>query len=229
MSLPNLSDTLRVLSDQTSQHQVNTSNHATQSADSSDGESGSNCSVRTSFYDQEGTDSIKSITSFTPEEFTAVWLLTVRHVVRRWSTGQEKKSRASGRDVLFMLPTVLRHGQQWNFTAGLFGVNGSTLKMLIVGLVNAVLEHTYKVRVQCTEEKWKMFNCIRDEKTFCSLDYAQYNTNVTFTKAADQAAVQRKEKSILQGNKAAWIQSRNIRNIIETRYWLHGALLCIIC
>lgn len=105
-------DTFRILFDLTNQHQIGTASHAAQDASSSDEKSGANCRRRTSFYDQRSSDSVDSMTNFTPEEITSVWLLMAEQVARYWITGRRAKSRVSGEDVLYMLPSALKHEQQ---------------------------------------------------------------------------------------------------------------------
>lgn len=177
-------------------------NHATQSADRSEEESGSNCPTFYSFYDQRGPESIKSITGFTREDFKAVWLLMAEYVARCSNIGRRRKSRVSGSKALLMLSTVIKYGQHCNFLARLFVVNGNAFERLIVGHLKAALEHTYEVHVKRTEEKWKTFKCIKDRKMSRRLDYAHYATDVTSSQSCRPSGSATEGMSVFQESKS---------------------------
>lgn len=105
----------------------------------------------------------------TPEELVGVWRLVAEHVARFRNTGRRRGCVVSGRDALFMPFTLLKHEKQWDFTVKHFEINRSTFKRGITELPNAVLKHTYEVWVPSTEEKWKIFKCIRNRKQFQTL------------------------------------------------------------
>lgn len=198
MPLPNLSDTFCILSDLTSLHQIDIANHATQDADTSDEESKSNCPIFTSFYEQGGCETVKSMTSFTLEGSTALWLLMAEPVARYWNTGWGRKFRASGSDALVMVPTVRRHGQQRDFMRRLF----SWIKALSWGLPSnflvVVSEHTYEVWVNLTGKMEDAEKHQRKEDVFwrrlCSLRH-----DVTFQQGCRPSGSAAKKKQFFPG------------------------------
>lgn len=81
-----------------------------------------------------------------------------------------------------MLPIVLNHGQHCVFMAKCSGMQGSTLKKLLVRLRRGASEHLYQVRVQQRKESWKMFKCIGDKKLFHISSYAPHAADFTSQK-----------------------------------------------
>lgn len=81
-----------------------------------------------------------------------------------------------------MLFAGLKQGLHWDFTARLFDVNESTFEGIVVKLLNATLEHIKEINVRSTEEKRKMFKCIRDRKMFRTFDYTRYATDLASQK-----------------------------------------------
>lgn len=48
-----------------------------------------------------------------------------------WNKGCERRTSFTRKDKLFMELIALEHGQQWNFTAILFGIHSNTFERLI--------------------------------------------------------------------------------------------------
>lgn len=107
-----------------------------------------------------------------------------RHHALYRNAGCESGSSGSGGDALLMLSTVLNQGQERDFTATLFGLDGNLSERVTVGLYRAVLENMCKTFVQRTEEHGKMFKCIGNTKIFRSSDYARYAPGMNFRKGS---------------------------------------------
>ena len=69
------------------------------------------------------------------------------YMSKNWNVGSGKRTQYKAQDVLFMSLTVLKRGQQWNFTARLFSVKCSTIERLITGFLRMILEYMYDICV----------------------------------------------------------------------------------
>lgn len=78
-----------------------------------------------------------------------------------------------------MLLTALEHGHPEDLIDRGFEINVITFEGLMVGLLSAVLEHTYKVCVSISKPKWRVFKWIGSSKIFRRLDQPRYVTDVT--------------------------------------------------
>lgn len=215
MSLSSPFDTGRILSGLINLQPTDTEHSATQNADSCNGESWSNCLNFSSFYDQRGLESIKSVTIFTLEEFTGVRMMTTELVARYWNTGSDKKAPVRGRDDLFMLLIVLKNWQKWDFMGMPFGINWSTSDRLSVRFFNAFFEHTHEVCVQRTEKKWKIFKCSRDRKMFFSLSCTCQVSEMIVLQGYRPTGIVLKKMVLLREPKAIWMQRRSACKVIS--------------
>lgn len=112
---PYFSGTLRVLAGVTNLHADEITNHAQPQIVSSLTQSSSSSPVLTLFNGEHGPQSIKSKSCFTPEQYKALWLLTLtcRTVATVQKTGIWRSWKWNSRDALFMSLIVLKHGQHW--------------------------------------------------------------------------------------------------------------------
>lgn len=87
------------------------------------------------------------------------------------------------------------------------------------------------IRSMCRrrEEKWKMFECIRDRKMFHNFYFAPYATDRTFQQGCRQNCSVAEEKSIFREAGDRWVQNSSANNAIENCYWLHGELSRLVC
>ena len=172
--------TLETLRQVAAQHATEIANHADDDVVSSDEESDSNSPIYDSFYDQGGPEAIKSMTNFGPPQFTDIWLAVSTFVSANWNTGRGRKTKVEAKDVLFMMMTVLKHGQQWDFTARLFKMKTCTFERIISGFINMLAPHLYETCVRKLEEKWTVAKLRSSNTTFQHFHMARYATDVTF-------------------------------------------------
>ena len=102
------------------------------------------------------------------------------YVSKNWNVGRGKRTLYKAQDVLFMTHTVLKHGQQWNFTARLFSVKCSTFERLITGFLRMLSEYMYDICVARVEEKWTMAKCRLEDRAFSNSEYGRYAVDVNF-------------------------------------------------
>lgn len=142
----------------------------------SDDEQDSDAPIFESFYSTGGSASIAEMINFSPKEFQTVWNVVCDIVMTCWNVGRGRKSTMKGKDMLFMMLTVMKHGGKWDFLGQMFKIKGPTFEKMIVNfmhvvgppLVSGLIEDIRKER--------------RGElvKKFVNFPYASYATDVTF-------------------------------------------------
>lgn len=80
--------------------------------ESSDDEQDSPCPYFDQFFDQGGNGAIRDMSNFSPREFELLWILLETFIKSNCNSGRGKKCHVSGKDMLFMLLVVLKHGGQ---------------------------------------------------------------------------------------------------------------------
>ena len=176
----NPSRAVEALSDITNRHVDDIENHIDDEVLDTDEENDSNCPIYDSFYNDGGSQSIKAMCNFDSTQFFELWIMIEDYVSKNWNVGRGKRTQYKAQDVLFMTLTVLKHGQQWNFTARLFSIKCSTFERLITGFLRMISETLFNLCVARVEEKWTMAKCRQEERAFSNFHYARYAVDVTF-------------------------------------------------
>lgn len=86
--------------------------------------------------------------NFTPGEFNKIWDILIDDASTNWNTVRVRKSAFKGKEVLFMMLKVLKHGGKWDFIGQMFIIKGATFEKLIVGLMKIVSHPHYDYQVK---------------------------------------------------------------------------------
>lgn len=62
------------------------------------------------FFEEGGTQAISDMRNLDGSEFEFLWQLLESFVFQQYNSGRGKKCHVSGKDMLFMLLTVMKHG-----------------------------------------------------------------------------------------------------------------------
>ena len=157
---------LRLLEDAAIERQTTLAEYDRASAPvESDDENDSDCPIFDLFYDSGGSRSIVKMTNFTPRKFLAIWNAVSGDVMQKWNVGRGRKSQYTGKDALFMLLTVLKHGGSWDSLAQMFKIKGLTFGKIICRFMNIVWEVSYELMVERVGKQWKMAQCFSSNRT----------------------------------------------------------------
>lgn len=144
---------MRVLSDMTNRHINKISNHIADKYETSYEESGTTSPVFDFFYNKRSKDAIKSIVNFTPMEFMDIWIAISTFLLANWNTSRGIKTSFTSKNVLFMVPTVLRHGQQWDLTKTLFRNKCNTFIRVVTTKMNKSFDYLHENCVKRVQGK----------------------------------------------------------------------------
>lgn len=147
---------------------------------SSDEETDSLSPIFDSFYNQGCSEAIITMTNFTASEFFKIWDYTSNFISTKWNVGRGRKSSCKGKDVLFMMLTVLKHGGNWDYLAGMFCMKGPTFERMIVNFIQLLSEHWYKQWVTSREVRYPMDRMMKEQRIFKYHPYCRYAVDVTF-------------------------------------------------
>lgn len=147
------------------------------------------------------------MTNFTPVKVTEIWLAISAFVLASWNIVRGRKASFSGTDVYFAMLIVLKHGQQWDSTARLFGIRCCTFERLVTNYMKLISAHLYTNFAQCVEEKWTMSRCRTDSITIKNFEYARYATDVTFQQSNRPSGNISEGKVFFSGKQTLRLQS----------------------
>ncbi|GMF13785.1 unnamed protein product [Phytophthora lilii] len=90
------------------------------------------------FVAEGGGDAIMRLTNFTPREINTLWASVRSHVARSWNVGRGRRSKFTGKYVMFMLLVVLKNGGTWEMLSNIFHVKTPTFIKTITSFVRVV-------------------------------------------------------------------------------------------
>ncbi|ETV96735.1 hypothetical protein H310_10052 [Aphanomyces invadans] len=93
-------------------------------------------------------DSIHSMTNFSQAEFESLWFAIKPSVLRTWNVGKGRKCPYFGKDILFMLLTVVKSGGTWEFLAALFGLQAPSFEKMVTKFLLKIHDQVYEIFVQ---------------------------------------------------------------------------------
>ena len=111
--------------------------------DASDEDGSSDSPVFDSFFAMNGNSSITKMTNLTSAGFANLWTELRECIESKWNHGRGKRSTFSGKDALFMLLTVLKHGSLRDFLALMFKLGSGTFERTMINMLNTVCDYAY--------------------------------------------------------------------------------------
>lgn len=146
----------------------------------SDDENDSPTPIFDAFYNSGGSATILAMTNFTPQEFERCWDIIADFVRTNWNVGRGRRCAHSGRDVFFMLLTVMKHGGNWDFLAEMFKMKGPTFERMIVKFLETISQKYYDDCMREVLKRYTMESMVDRQKTFKNYPYCRYAVDVTF-------------------------------------------------
>ena len=106
-------------------------------------EADSPCPIFDTWFSEGGADAVRRLTNFTPREINLLWSTVRSHVTRYWNVGRGRRSQFTGKDVLFMLLAVMKHGGTWDMNAHVFQIKTPTFIKTITSFCHVVAPRIY--------------------------------------------------------------------------------------
>ncbi|ETV93692.1 hypothetical protein H310_12458 [Aphanomyces invadans] len=100
-------------------------------------------------------------------------------VLGTWNVGKGRKCPYSGKDMLFMLLTVVKSGGTWEFLAALFGLQASSFENMVTRFLLKIHDQVYETFFQDEAKLRTMSNLVATGKTFQSFPAALYPADAT--------------------------------------------------
>ncbi|GMF45885.1 unnamed protein product [Phytophthora fragariaefolia] len=135
------------------------------------------------FVADGGADAIVRLTNFTPREINTLWASVRGHVARYWNVGRGRRSKFTGKDVMFMMLVVLKNGGTWEMLSIIFHVKTPTFIKTTTSFIRAVVPRLYDDWVSEKAQEENMRKLVTSGHTFVHHPYALYATDVTFQHA----------------------------------------------
>ena len=147
---------------------------------SSDDENDSPCPYFDQFYNQGGSESIAEMCNFDATEFEFLWQLSQSFITQNYNSGRGKRCAVSGKDLLFMTLTVLKHGGHWDVLARVFKLKGPTFERMVTKFVALISDHLFALLVTDIRREFTMKNLDNTHARFSNFPEALYAVDVTF-------------------------------------------------
>lgn len=103
----------------------------------------------------------------------------MNHVTKEWNIARGRKPSFKGKDVFFMLLTVLHNGETWAFSSQMFKIKAPTFEKLITNFLKVVSSHLYEGLVMSAAERCTMPRMMKDGSLFSNFKYHRYESDVT--------------------------------------------------
>lgn len=118
--------------------------------------------------------------NFSPRECNAICDILVNHVTKEWIVGRGRKYSLKGKDEFFMLLTILKHGETWEFLGQMFKVKAPNFEKPITNFLNIISPHLYDRLVVYAAKRWTISRMMKDGSVLSNFKFARYTTDVTF-------------------------------------------------
>ena len=172
---------LSLLAEAALQREQNLAEHnGDQRDESSDDEADSVCPYFDAFYAEGGVQGIKDMINFTPVEFEEIWLHIARFVTTNYNCGRGKRSKVKGKDMVFMLLVVLKHGGRWDILGQVFRIKGPCFERMITNFAKLIAPELYKIFVTDLSNEFTMAKLRALDLKFEDFPEAYYAVDVTF-------------------------------------------------
>ena len=101
-------------------------------------------------------------------------------MAKNYNAGRGQKCKVSGKDILFMLLIVLKHGGHWDLLGRIFKIKGPTFERMITLYVTFISSVQYKTYVKDLTMTTSMKPLRENRISFTNFPKALYATDVTF-------------------------------------------------
>ncbi|ETP14257.1 hypothetical protein F441_10791 [Phytophthora nicotianae CJ01A1] len=125
-------------------------------------------------------ESIREMTYFGPLEFERLWSMIRDHMTVNCNTGCGRRSSFGGKDVFFMLLTVLKNCGKWDVVAAVFRVKTPSFQKMVTKFATVLSPFLYETLVASALERFPMKKLVLGGQAFTNYPYARYATAVTF-------------------------------------------------
>ena len=122
---------LNLLAEVSLRHEQEIANYSANVNQNMEDDLDSNSPYFDEFYNEGGAKAIKELTNFYPAQFEEIWLIVQEFITKNYNSGRGKRCKVSGKDILLMLMTVLKHGGQWDLLGRIFNIKGPTFERMI--------------------------------------------------------------------------------------------------
>ncbi|KAE9131214.1 hypothetical protein PF010_g3581 [Phytophthora fragariae] len=126
-----------------------------------------------------GSENVLSLTNFSPVKFERLWSIVRAHVTTNWNMGRGKCAYTA-KDVLFMMPTVLKNCGKWDVVAAVFRVKPPSIQKMVTKFVVVVAPFLYDYMVASALDKFPMKKIVLSGQAFSNYAAARYATDATF-------------------------------------------------
>ena len=168
--------------------------------DSSDEECDSPSPILDTFYQNGGSASTVQMTNFYIRQFQSIWTTFADSITSKFNVGRGRQSPFTGKDVLFMVITVLKHGGNWHLLGRIFKIKGPTFERLIMNFIRLITDEFYRQFVVQTMEHHSTTVLEEKSKPFRNFRYALYATDVTFQHTNRPSGNHEESKNIFRGS-----------------------------
>ncbi|ETW04844.1 hypothetical protein H310_03967 [Aphanomyces invadans] len=114
--------------------------------------------VLDAFVQAKGPSVEHQMTNFSLTEFNLLWSDLQSTINRRWNIGSGRKCDVTGRDMLFMTVTSMKHCGSWDVVATMFSVNSPTFSKRVTTLLTAILPYLKSKYIDNIAAKWTMWD-----------------------------------------------------------------------
>lgn len=123
------------------------------------------------------------MTNFEASEFQSIWNSISEIIIERYNIGPGRKSHHTGKEMLFMILTVLKHGGQWEIIAKVFSLKGPSFERMMTKFIDLLYESLYEALVKRNDSLFNFGELAQEGKNFRHFPFARYITDVTFQQA----------------------------------------------
>nr|CCA26371.1 hypothetical protein ALNC14_125150 [Albugo laibachii Nc14] len=132
------------------------------------------------FFNHGGAEAVRTMTNFSPREFSTLCSTMVEHITKHWNVGRGKRSKFATKDVLFMMLLVLKNGGMWDMAARVFNVPAPTFIQTFTQSLRVATPNLYDEQVAARAHKTNMQFLFTYGRTFRNFPCAMCATDVTF-------------------------------------------------
>ncbi|ETV73531.1 hypothetical protein H257_11656 [Aphanomyces astaci] len=195
----NISQGLALLTNLDQQRQAKRARYSTVRAEEPDENLDSTSPIYDAFVDDQGPDGILTMTNFSPSEFNILWADIRQYLSKHWNTGSGRKSEVTGRDLLLMMLTSLKHCGSWDIVAAVFKQKSATFQKRVLTYIGVLHPFFMRKYVAVPADKWTMSQLAPNGDRFTNYPYARYATDVTFQQTNVPAGSYAEKKSYYSG------------------------------
>ncbi|RHY42117.1 hypothetical protein DYB34_009546 [Aphanomyces astaci] len=134
--------------------------------------------VLDAFIQAKGPNVVHQMTNFSLSEFNVLWSDLQSTVNRRWNNGSGRKCDVTGRDMLFMAVTSMKHCGTWDVVATMFAAASPTFSKRVITFLEAIHPHLKTKYIDNVGAKWTMEHLTSTGQRFANFPAALYAVDV---------------------------------------------------